>query len=207
MAYIKAMVGLCILVMVYQGISNTDMSIVSQLTHQHGNNWAGPVSTGLLYVGLGLTSLYNGYIGKYKFKYIFFVGSFGNTLYIATGVAFMLLSFTTPTLILIMLGSFAGGCLASVFFAAEYNYVNTLSRIDGQEVKYFGMLLMFNQVANVFGNILSSLLIEPLGQFNYLVVMVSIIVLVSFLYLKLPEPNFEGVRMPNEASETMITEI
>lgn len=159
MAYIKTIFGLCMLIMVYQGISNTDMSIVSQLTHQYGNNWAGPVATALLYVGLALGSLYNGYIGKYKFKQIFFVGSFGNTLYIATGVVFMLLNFTTATLVLIMFSSFVGGCLASVFFSAEYNYVNVLGKIDNQEVRYFGLLLMFNQVANVFGSLLSSLLI------------------------------------------------
>ena len=131
MAVTKTVFGLCVLVMVYQGISNTDMSIVSQLTHQHGNNWAGPVSTGLLYVGLGLGSLHNGYIGRHQFKHIIFVGSFGNSLYIAMGVVFMLLNFTTASLVLIMLSSLVGGCLASVYFSAECNYINLLGRIDG----------------------------------------------------------------------------
>ena len=64
---------------------------------------------------------------------------------------------------------------------------------------------MFSQAANVFGSVLSSLLIQPLGQFNYLVVMLGAIVLTSLFFLKLPQPDSSSTRIP-EASESMITE-
>ena len=52
-------------VMLYAAITNTDTSIISQFTHQNGNDWAGPLLTGLFFLGSGLCSTRNWYIGKY----------------------------------------------------------------------------------------------------------------------------------------------
>lgn len=92
-SYFRSVILVSILIMVYQGIANSDLAIVSQLTHQNGNNWAGPLSIALLFTGSGLSSLYNKYIGKYPFKICFFIGSFGYTLFIAIGLIFMKLGF------------------------------------------------------------------------------------------------------------------
>lgn len=73
--------------------------------------------------------------------------------------------------------------------------MNTLSVIDHQEVKYFGVSLMLVQGANLIGSLLSSLLIEPLGQFNYVLVMNVSIFVVSLFFLGIRDPH--PVDMPN----------
>lgn len=52
-------------VMLYSAIINTDTGIISQFTHQNGNDWVGPLLTGLFFLGSGLCSTINFYIGKY----------------------------------------------------------------------------------------------------------------------------------------------
>lgn len=92
--YLKTIILVSVFFMMYQGIANSDLGIISELTHQNGNNWAGPLSTALLFLGSGLSSLYNKYIGRYSFRMCFFVGSFGYTLFIALGLIFMKLGFS-----------------------------------------------------------------------------------------------------------------
>ncbi len=132
MKYFKRILYISIFILFYQGIANTDLSIISQLTHQHGNNWAGPLSTALLFIGSGAGSIYNKYIGKYPYRYLLFIGSFGYTLFIAMGIVFMKLKFSTLALVLIEFGSLVGGLIVSVFYNTQFNYVNTLSKIDSQ---------------------------------------------------------------------------
>ena len=102
--------------MVYQGISNSDIGVLSQFTHQKGNNWAGPLSTALLFIGCGVGSLYNKYIGRYPYRYCFLVGSFGNTLFISLGLIIVKIGFNTATQIVIFLGSLVSGIIVSVFY-------------------------------------------------------------------------------------------
>lgn len=52
-------------IMLYAAITNTDTSIISQFTHQNGSDWAGPLLTGLFFLGSGICSTRNWYIGKY----------------------------------------------------------------------------------------------------------------------------------------------
>lgn len=92
--YLRTVVFSSVVIMLYQGISNSDLGVISQLTEQNGNKWAGPLSTSLLFLGSGLGSLYNKYIGKYQYRYCFYVGSFGYILFVSTGCLFIKLGFS-----------------------------------------------------------------------------------------------------------------
>ena len=195
MRYLRSIIYLSVIVLLYQGIANTDLSIISQFTHQNGNDWAGPFSTALLFIGSGIGSLFNQYIGKYPYKYLLFVGSFGYTLFIATGLIFMKMYFTAGALTLICIGSFIGGLIVSVLYNSQFNYTNTLAKIDGEEVKYFGILGVFTQASNVYGSFLSAMLIGPLGQFHYVIVMDAAIFAISFFFLFLKDPLPEDLNL------------
>ena len=189
MGYFGHVLYVSTFLMLYQAIANTDLSIISELTHQHGNNWAGPLSTALLFIGSGVGSLYNRYIGRVPYRHTFFIGSFGYTIFIGMGLVFMKIEFTAGALVLIEVGSFVGGLFSSLFYNSQYNYVHTLSVIDRQEVKYFGVSLMLIQGANLIGSLLSSLLIKPLGQFNYVLVMDVGIFVISLFFLAVRDPR------------------
>ena len=195
MKYFKAVIYVSIFSFLCQGIANTDLSIISQLTHQHGNNWAGPLTTALLFIGSGLGSLNNKYIGKWKYKYLLVCGNFGYITYIAMGLVFMKLSFTGGSLTLILVGSLIGGLISSIFYNSLYNYVNVLARIDQRELKYFGILQAITQSCNIYGNVLSALLIQPLGQFNYVLIMDILIFVFGLFFLGLREPDSEDLSL------------
>jgi hypothetical protein len=128
--YLKPIIYASFTIMIYQGIANSNLGIISQFTHQNGNNWAGPLSTALLFLGSGLASNYNKYIGKYKFKFCFFVGSFGYTLFTSLGLLFLKLGFNTTTEVLIFVLSFISGATCSIFYNTQFNYTNFLAKID-----------------------------------------------------------------------------
>jgi hypothetical protein len=169
--YLKTVIIVSIVIMIYQGIANSDLGIISQLTHQTDNNWAGPLCTSLLFAGSGLGSLYVKYIGKYQYRYLFFIGSISFTMLVAISIIFLKLGFSLIVEIVIFLVSFLAGCLCSVFYNAQFNYINILSKIDERSIQYFGINMAFAQSSNIFGNSLSSLLIKPLGQFTTYVVL------------------------------------
>lgn len=130
--YLQAVIYVSVVILIYQGIANTNLGIISQFTHQKGNNWAGPLSTALLFMGSGVGSLYVKYIGKYLFKFCFFLGSFGYTAFISLGLLFMSLGFTISTEISILVISFVAGLICSVFYNTQFNYINILSKIDNR---------------------------------------------------------------------------
>jgi predicted MFS family arabinose efflux permease len=177
-----------LVILVYQGIANSNLGIISQFTHQNGNNWAGPLSTALLFLGSGLGCSYNKYIGKYPFKYCFFVGSLGFILYTALGLIFLKLGFTTTVEVLIFALSFIAGGTCSIFYNTQFNYINFLSRIDKREVKYFGINIGMAQSSNIFGNLVSAMLIKPLGQFLAVLVMTIIMMISAILLLFARQP-------------------
>ena len=128
--YLNIVILASLVIMIYQGIANSVLGIISQFTHQKGNDWAGPLSTSLLFLGSGIASLYNKYIGKYPFKYTFFFGAFGYIIYTSLGLIFMKLGFSTAVQILIFVLSLLGGSICSVFYNSQFNYINYLSQID-----------------------------------------------------------------------------
>lgn len=128
--YLRTVIYVSVVILIYQGIANSDLGIISQLTHQNGNSWAGPLSTSLLFAGSGIGSLYNKYIGKFQFRYCFFVGSIGYTIFISMGLIFIKLGFSTTVEVLMFLGSFLAGFGCSIFYNTLFNFINILSRID-----------------------------------------------------------------------------
>lgn len=84
-----------IVILFFQGISNTQLVIVGQFTNQNGQNWVGPLSTALLFFGSGLGCLYNKYIDKIPYRFTFFIGSLGYTLFISISVVFLKIGFNT----------------------------------------------------------------------------------------------------------------
>jgi hypothetical protein len=101
---------------------------------------------------------------------------------------FMKLGFSTAVEILIFILSFIGGSICSVFYNSQFNYINYLSQIDKREVKYFGINMGLVQSSNIFGNLLSSILIQPIGQFLYVVVMDIAIFVTSLFFLRFKDP-------------------
>lgn len=130
--YLSTVIYVSIVILVYQGIADSNLGIVSQLTHQNGNNWAGPLNTTLFFLASGSASLYNKYIGKFQFRYCFFVGSFGCTIFISMGLIFLKLGFSTTVLVFIFVGSFIAGIGSSIFYNTQFNFINTLSKIDNR---------------------------------------------------------------------------
>ena len=80
--YFKNLIYVSVLIFFYQGISNAVFGITGQFAHQVDKDWLGPLLFSMLFLGCGLGSLYNRYIGKFQYKLTFFVGGFGNVLYI-----------------------------------------------------------------------------------------------------------------------------
>lgn len=106
------------------------MAIVSQFAYQNGQGWVGPLSNALLFLGSGFATHYNNYIDKLPYKYSFFIGSLGYTLFIGLSVIFLKIGFTTLVEILILMGSLISGITVSMFYNSQFNYVNACSEID-----------------------------------------------------------------------------
>ena len=58
------------------------------------------------------------------------MGAFGYILFIAIGLIFMKLGFSVTVEVLIFVVSFAAGCICSIFYNTQFNYINTLAKID-----------------------------------------------------------------------------
>jgi hypothetical protein len=127
---LKSVLYISIAILLFQSISNTELGIVSQFTHQNGNSWAGPLSTSLLFAGSALGSIYNSYIASVSYKIIFFIGSFGYTIFIGLAVIFLKVGFSTSIQIVLLVGSFIAGLIVSAFYNGQFNYINTCSEID-----------------------------------------------------------------------------
>lgn len=128
--YEKKVIGFSVVVMLFMGLVNTELGIISQMTHQNGNNWAGALLTGLFFLGSGLGSIYNSYIGKYQYRFCIFTGSLGSTVYIVLGLIFIKVGFSVQTLVINETCSFIFGLLVSVFYNSIYNFVNLLGKLD-----------------------------------------------------------------------------
>lgn len=89
-----------------------------------------------------------------------------------------------------LIGSFISGIIVSMFYNAQFNYVNTCADIDNEKYLYFGLSMCIVQSANIVGNTISALLIEKLGQENYAVVMLVVVFAVSLGFLKAKEYKY-----------------
>lgn len=144
----------------YQSMANSVVGIMSQITYQNNIKWAGPTTTIMLFFFSGIGSLYNSYLKKYKYKYTFYLGSFGYLIYVASAIVFVSISKDKSILIFVgtSLINIIGGMIASMLYNSQWNYISECSTIDNASM-YFGINLGVVQASNLFGNLLSSYIV------------------------------------------------
>lgn len=142
----------------------------------------------ILFFFSGIGSLYNRYIGKFRYRYIFYLGSFGYVIYAASATVFVSISKERPVYIFVgaCLINIIGGLIVSMLYNAQWNYVSKCSTTDNASM-YFGINMGLVQASNLFGNLLSSYIVGPLGQKNYCIIMTVLITGVSLLFLLVRE--------------------
>ena len=172
-----------ILGMLFTAMSNANLGIVSQISAQNDNEWVGPLSVGLLFMGSGLGALYNKYIGLYKYRYLFIIGTIGWLVFLSFSVMFLFLGFQTYLIIIIVVGSFGCGLVMSLYYMSLNNYVNVCGQRDNKTNFYFGLNISMVQCSNIIGNGISAILIQPLGQKTYSIVMLCLAALVAFFFI------------------------
>lgn len=183
--HIKRLLVISLLCLCFTAITNPNIGIISQFASQNNNDWIGPLSIALLFLGSGLGSLYNSYVRRYRFSTVIFAGAVGWDIFIAFSVIFLYVGFQDYVVAIIAVGSLVCGFIVSLYYNGIFNYVNECGKEDGSVEMYFGVNLCFNQSSNIVGNTLSRFLIEPLGQKTYSLVMMGIGIAVSFCFLLL----------------------
>ncbi len=192
--------------MIFLGVSNSLMAILSQFTHQNNRDWAGPVATMLLFMFSGLGSMYTRYLGRHKFNLVFFLSSLGYVFYVGSSIVFVLLKNVQGTGVLI--GVFAltilSGVIVSAFYMSQFYYTSVCAHLD-ETGMYFGVNMAIAQCANIIGNLLSIYSIQALGELFYAVLMTCLVVAISLLFLFVKQPGtkeeIERVRLIEEEKE------
>ena len=77
----------------FNGILNANVGILRQFAAQNNNDWIGPLSIALNFLGSGLGALYHSYIGKYPYNNIIFLGSLGWNIFCGFSVLFLFIGF------------------------------------------------------------------------------------------------------------------
>ena len=186
MSHLKHILYLSFVFLFFQAIDNTEVGILSQFTYQNGSSWVGPYANALLFLGSGVVAPINFYIGKYKYKYVLFFSSLAFLAYIGMEILFLKVGISTFIEITILIVSFLAGIVLSALYNGQFNYLNRCSQLDKEPYKYFGINLAIAQSANILGNVVSALLITPLGQLTYAIVMffVMLAICCCFLFVK-----------------------
>jgi MFS family permease len=167
----------------FTAITNANIGIISQFASQNDNDWIGPLSISLIFLGSGLGVLYSKYIHKYPFSKVIFVGTLGWNIFISFSVMFLFIGFENYIVAVIAIGSLVCGIVMSLYYNGTFNYVNDCGWRDGVTEMYFAINMCFNQSSNIVGNLLSAFLIEPLGQKTYSFVMLGLAVAISLCFL------------------------
>lgn len=94
-----------------------------------------------------------------------------------------------------------GGLIVSALYNSQWNYISECSTKDNASM-YFGINMGVIQASNIFGNLLSSQIVEVLGQTYYCVVMTVLIGFVSVLFLFVKEVRERGEEVGVEVIET-----
>lgn len=157
--YLKRMVLISIVNMLFVAISNANIGIISQFASQHDNHWIGPLSISLIFLGSGIGALYNSYIDKYPYNRIIFTGAVGWDFFNAFSVMFLFIGFENYINAIIIVGSLICGFTVSLFYNGTFNYVNECGKRDRKSKMYFGINMCLNQSSNIVGNATSALLI------------------------------------------------
>lgn len=122
--YIKRVLFVALVCLVFVGVNNANLGIVSQLASQNDNEWIGPLSIALIFLGSGTGALYHEYMHKYTYNKIIFIGSLGWDLYVTFSVIFLFIGFESYIIAIIIVGSMISGLTASTFYNGVFNYVN-----------------------------------------------------------------------------------
>ena len=69
------------------------------------------------------------------------------------------------------------------------NYVNICGQRDNKANFYFGLSISMVQCSNIIGNGISAILIQPLGQKTYSLVMLCLAAFVAFFFMFVKELN------------------
>lgn len=182
-SYLRRVVLLSLVSMLYAAISNANLGIISQFASQNGNEWIGPLSIALIFLGSGTGALYNKYLDKWPYRLIIFGGSMGWNIFLTFSVMFLFIGFSDLVIGVIIIGSLGCGFLMSGYYNGLNNFVNECGKRDNKTSSYFGINICINQCSNIVGNALSALLIKPLGQKAYSFVMLGLSIAVSLLFL------------------------
>ena len=184
--YFLRVIVVALACMAFTAVNNCNLGIISQLAAQHDNNWIGPLSIGLIFLGSGLAAIYNKYIRQYPYNRIIFVGALGWDGYIGLSVLFLFIGFSNWVNAVIVIGSLICGITVSLFYNGIFNYVNECGIRDSCIEKYFGISLCINQSANLLGGAFSAILVQPLGQkiYSLLMLAISIAATISFFFFK-----------------------
>ena len=124
MTYLKRVIFISAVAMLFAAISNANLGIISQFASQNGNTWVGPLSIALVFLGSGTGALYNGYIGKWKYRTIIFFGAMGWNIFLTFSVLFLFVGFSNLIVVIILLGSLICGLMLSTYYNGLNNYVN-----------------------------------------------------------------------------------
>lgn len=89
MSHLKSAIYVSSVFLLFQAIVNTEIGILSQFTHQHGNSWVGPLANALLFLGSGLFAPINFYIGRYAYNKILFLSGISYLGYIGMIILFL----------------------------------------------------------------------------------------------------------------------
>jgi hypothetical protein len=122
--YLRRVVLISIVAMLYAAISNANLGIINQFASQNGNKWIGPLSVALIFLGSGIGALYNDYIDKYPYKWIIFCGVMGWNIFLSFSVMFLFIGFSDLVIVVIIIGSLAAGFLISAYYNGLNNFVN-----------------------------------------------------------------------------------
>lgn len=123
-SYLRRVVLISLVSMMYAAISNANLGIISQFASQNGNTWIGPLSIALVFLGSGTGALYNKYIDKYPYRTIILVGSMGWNIFLTFSVMFLFIGFSNFVIAVILIGSLGSGILMSAYYNGLNNFVN-----------------------------------------------------------------------------------
>jgi hypothetical protein len=111
------------------------------------------------------------------------IGTIGWLIYLSFSVMFLFLGFETYLIVIIVVGSFGCGLIMSLYYNSLNNYVNICGQRDNKVNLYFGINISTVQCSNIIGNGISAILIQPLGQQTYSIVMLCLAGLVAFFFI------------------------
>ncbi|EGR30712.1 major facilitator superfamily protein, putative [Ichthyophthirius multifiliis] len=182
--------------MLYVSSANAGLGIISQIFDQKEYLNLGNTSLFIIYfISMINSILAPMYIKKLSWNYVFTLGSLGYIFFLCQGI--LVCSCKTKTqyfycstpimYVIIVIGSTICGLLASILYLAQNQYLSENTQ-DNNKSLYFGIGWSLLQSSYIIGNIYSAFLIQPLGQYNYFILMTAVsgVSAIFFIFIKSP---------------------